>query len=308
MEISKVIIPAAGLGTRFYPYCKTVPKEMLPILTKSALQIVMEEAIASSLNNFLIITRNDKYINTLLDPAPGLQALLRERHQEELLASIDRVINGSNISYLHQHEPLGLGHALWLARHLIGKEYCAIMLPDDLISGDQPALSQLMRIARQEKASIIAVQELPEEELVNYGVITIRKQITPNLYQVANIIEKPQPHEIPSNLAVVGRYILSYKIFMALEQLSTYAKEELQLTDAITTMLHCNERVFAYKIHGMRHDIGTPLGWLKANISYGLKNNHYHDKLKQFLASHDLTPNELEAPRPVTYGNNRELS
>jgi UTP--glucose-1-phosphate uridylyltransferase len=300
MDIDKVIIPAAGLGTRFFPLCKTIPKELLPVLTKPALQIVMEEALASSLNNFVVITRHDKNISHLFDPAPGLQALLRERHQEELLGGIQRIIRTSNISYIHQNEPLGLGHALWLARHLMGKEYCAIMLPDDLIISDQPAIGQLMRIARQEKASVIAVQEVPDEELCNYGVITIKKQITPNLYQVANIIEKPQPHEAASNLAVVGRYVLSYKLFAALEQLSTYAKEELQLTDAITTMLHSNERVFAYKIYGTRYDIGQPLGWLKANLGYALNNSNYREPLKAFLASYEIKiKDNHDIPFPV---------
>lgn len=294
MEINKVIIPAAGLGTRFFPYCKAVPKELLPIINKPALQIIMEEALMSSLNNFLIITRHDKNISNLFDPAPGLQALLRERHQEELTSGIQRIIRTSNISYINQAEPLGLGHALWLARHLMGKEYCAIMLPDDLITSDQPAIGQLMRIARQEKASVIAVQEVPDEELSNYGVITIKKQITPNLYQVANIVEKPQPHEASSNLAVVGRYVLSYKLFAALEQLSTYAKEELQLTDAITTMLHNNERVFAYKLHGTRYDIGNPLGWLKANLGYALNNSNYREPLKRFLASHEISLKDIQ--------------
>lgn len=289
MEISKVIIPAAGLGTRFLPYTKAVPKEMLPLGQQPALHFIAEEALAASLNNFYIITgRGKESIGDYFDQSPHLEQLLREHKKSELISNITRIARTANFTYIRQPEPLGLGHAVWLARHSIGKEYCAIMLPDDIIFSKQSGIGQLMRIARQEKTSVIAVQEVPTEEISSYGVISIKKQITPNLFQVSGLVEKPQPKDAPSNLAVVGRYVLSYKIFSALEQLSTYATPELQLTDAISCMLHNNERVFAYKIQGTRHDLGTPLGWLKANIHYGLQNPEMASKLRTFMQHQDM--------------------
>ncbi len=300
MEILKAIIPAAGLGTRFLPLSKAIPKEMLPILTKPALQMVIEEAL-HSLSTFLIVTNTHKSsIVDFLSPHAHLDAIMKERNQAESLASIDRIMRSAEFSYIQQHEPLGLGHAIWLTRHLIGKEHFAIMLPDDLITGEQPALSQLIRVARQEKASVIAVQEVPEHMIQQYGVITIKKQITPNLYQVASLVEKPTPQMAPSNLAIVGRYILSPKIFTALESHYTSMEgEEMHLTDAITRMLYNNERVFAYKIQGTRYDIGTPAGWLKAVISYALRSPLYGAEIQNFLLEQHGIATAEAAPYPT---------
>lgn len=288
MEISKVIIPAAGLGTRFLPYTKSVPKEMLPLGTQPAIHFIAEEALAASLNNFFIITGKGKdSICDYFDTSTQLEQLLREHKKSDMTANIMRIIRSSNFTYIRQPEPLGLGHAVWMARHSIGKEYCAIMLPDDIIFSKQSGIGQLVRIARQEKTSVIAVQEVPTDEISSYGIIGVKKQITPNLFQVSSLVEKPHPKDAPSNLAIVGRYVLSHKIFPALEQLSTYATPELQLTDAISCMLHNNERVFAYKVQGTRHDLGTPFGWLKANIHYALQNPEMAPKLRSFLQGQD---------------------
>lgn len=298
MDIIKAIIPAAGLGTRFLPYSKAVPKEMLPLLNKPAMQLIVEEALASSLSTILVITRSGKQtMSDFFDATPTFDALLHERRQEELLSGIRKIAKSAHFSYIHQPEPLGLGHALWMARHTIGKEYCAVMLPDDIILDEQPTIGQLMRIARQEKASIIAVQEVPEDQIHKYGIVAIKKQITPNLFQVSNLVEKPAAHEAPSNLAIVGRYILSHKIFAALEELSMYATDELQLTDAIAGMLQHNERVFAYKIAGKRFDIGTPLGWLKANIHLGMQTS-MADELQEFCREQmfDMRPTVRTTP------------
>lgn len=289
MEISKVIVPAAGLGTRFLPYTKAIPKEMLPLGSQPALHFIAEEALASSLNKFFIVTGKGKEsICDYFDHSATLEQLLREQKKGNLTASINSIIRAANFTYIRQPEALGLGHAVWMARHSIGKEYCAIMLPDDIIFSKQPAIGQLMRIARQEKTSVIAVQEVPTEDISSYGVISVKKQITPNLFQVGGLVEKPHPKDAPSNLAIVGRYVLSYKIFTALDQISTYATTELQLTDAISCMLHNNERVFAYKVQGTRHDLGTPLGWLKANIHHGLQNPEIAPKLRSFMQSQDI--------------------
>jgi UTP--glucose-1-phosphate uridylyltransferase len=289
MEISKVIIPAAGLGTRFLPCTKAVPKEMLPLGPFPAMHLIAEEALAAALTNFLIITGKGKEaISDYFDTNAHLEQMLDEQKKLPLIQSVSRIVRAANFTYIRQPEPLGLGHAVWMARHSIGKEYCAIMLPDDIICSQQSGIGQLLRIARQEKTSVIAVQEVPADELSSYGVISIKKTITPNLFQVGGLVEKPQPKDAPSNLAVVGRYVLSHKIFPALDQISSYATQELQLTDAINCMLHTNERVFAYKIQGTRHDIGTPLGWLKANIHYGLQNPAIAHQLRAYMHSQDL--------------------
>lgn len=296
MEISKVIIPAAGLGTRFLPCTKAIPKEMLPIGPLPAMHLIAEEALAAALTNFLIITGKGKEaISDYFDTNAHLEQILDEQKKLPLIQSVSRIVRAANFTYIRQPEPLGLGHAVWMARHSIGKEYCAIMLPDDIICSQSSGIGQLLRIARQEKTSVIAVQEVPTHELSSYGVISIKKTITPNLFQVGGLVEKPQPKDAPSNLAVVGRYVLSHKIFQALDQISSYATQELQLTDAINCMLHTNERVFAYKIQGIRHDIGTPLGWLKANIHYGLQNPTVAHQLRAYMHSQDLiTPFTLD--------------
>lgn len=292
MDITKVIIPAAGLGTRFLPYTKAIPKEMLPLGTKPALQLIAEEALASELSSIVIVTSKGKEsIADYFESSPHLDILLKERKKESLITSVERICRSAQFTYVRQQEPLGLGHAIWLARQTIGKEYFAIMLPDDIIFSPQPGIGQLMRIARQERASVIAVREVPSEEISSYGVIGIRKQITPNLFQVSHLVEKPQAKDAPSNLAIVGRYVLSSKVFASLSE-SHACAGELQLTEGISSMLQGNERVFAYKIQGEHHDIGTPAGWLRANIALGLKNPELAQKIRPFLTQTEplITP------------------
>ncbi|MGC2310452.1 MAG: UTP--glucose-1-phosphate uridylyltransferase [Candidatus Babeliaceae bacterium] len=290
-DITKGIIPAAGIGTRNLPLTKVLPKEMFPLpamhyLDKivPAMHYIVEEAIASDVNQLLVITgKNKNMIADYFDTSPYLENFLKERNKLELIASLERIMRLAQFVYIRQSEPLGLGHAVWLARHAIGKEYFGVLLPDDLIISKQPGLAQLIRIARQEKASVIAVQEVPAESISAYGAIGIKKQITPNLFQVSQLVEKPLAHEAPSNLAIVGRYVLSYKIFASLESLSNYAAEELPLTESINHMLHNNERVFAYKINGLRCDIGTSLGWLKTAITFALQDDHSASEMRLFL-------------------------
>jgi UTP--glucose-1-phosphate uridylyltransferase len=288
MEIIKAIIPAAGLGTRFLPYTKSVPKEMLPIGTKPAIQCIVEEALAASLSSILIVTSKGKdALADYFDASPYLENLLKERHKHNLLSELTQISHKAQFTYIRQPEPMGLGHAVWMARHSIGKEYCAVMLPDDILLSKNSGIGQLVRIARQERASVIAVREVPMEEVSSYGIVTIRKHITPNLFQVGHLVEKPQPKDAPSNLAIVGRYVLSHKIFPALEEVSSYAVGELQLTDAIDCMIQNNERVFAYKIQGPHFDIGTMPGWLYANMYYGLHNPETAPKLRALLSKHE---------------------
>jgi UTP--glucose-1-phosphate uridylyltransferase len=284
-DITKVIIPAAGQGTRFLPFTKAIPKEMLPLLEKPALQRIVEEGIQSEIRNYIIITaRGKNSIEDHFDANPVLESFLKEHEKESLVNCIEKIIKLAEFTYVRQQEPLGLGHAVWLARHSIQKEYFGIMLPDDIIISKQPALDQLIRIARQEKASVIAVQEVPIDCVSSYGIISVKKQLTPHLFQIGSVIEKPSQKNAPSNLAIIGRYVLSNKIFSSLEQMKNYSVGELQLTDGIAHMIQNNEKVFAYKIQGVRYDLGTPVGWIKAIISLSLQHPQYQASIKRYIS------------------------
>lgn len=207
MDVTKVVVPAAGLGTRFLPYSATIPKEMLPLLNKPAIQFIVEEGLASAINNYIIITAQGKdQIIDYFDPSSHLSTVAEGLGRQELLADVKKIARSAHFSYIRQNEPLGLGHAIWMARHAIGKEYFGVSLPDDIIVSDgNPGLAQLIRVARQEKGSVIAVQEVPAECISSYGVIGVKKQITPNLFQVSHVVEKPEQKDAPSNLAIIGR-------------------------------------------------------------------------------------------------------
>ena len=295
MDITKVVIPAAGIGTRFLPYTKAVPKEMLPLLNQPALHYIIEEAFNSSIQQFMCITSRGKtLIEDYFDHTPELKQFLKEENKESLITNIEKIMRIAEFTYIRQAEHLGLGHAIWLARHCIQKEYFGVMLPDDIVVGKQPALEQLIRTARQEKASVIAVQEVPTECIPLYGIINVKRQITQNLFQISNIVEKPDKKNAPSNLAVIGRYVLSHKIFVSLEEMTTYSiGEELQLTDAINNMLQNNEKVFAHKVSGTRYDIGSPIGWVKAIIGLALQHPQYSRQIKKFLVDRETADSFL---------------
>ena len=288
MEVTKAIIPAAGLGTRFLPQTKSVPKEMLPLINKPAMQYIIEEGVRSGLNNFIVINnRNKKAIEDHFDKFPELDYILENRGQQNVLSVLSKMIERVDFTYIRQKEALGLGHAIWSARHSVGKEHVAIFLPDDIIMGATPGISQLIKIATQEKCSVVAVQEVPIDQTPNYGVVSIKKQFSPNLFQLKGLVEKPEANEAPSNLAVIGRYVLSSNIFNTIEETPKGHGGEIQLTDAISRLISKGEKVFAYKIQGTRYDIGTPIKWLKANISLALKHPQFADEMISYLSTLD---------------------
>lgn len=287
MLITKAIIPAGGLGTRFLPATKAIPKEMLPILDKPSIQYVVEEGIKAGIKNYIMVTgKNKTVIEDHFDSNNELATFLKSKGKQSLLDGVSSVMNHANFIYIRQQEPLGLGHAVWTARHAISKEYVAVLLPDDIFTG-MSVIGQLAQIAAQEKCSVIAVQEVPSHELPRYGVIDIRKQFSPNLFQIKDLVEKPKESEAPSNLAIVGRYILSPTIFDILEEQKTGINGEIQLTDAIKQLLQSREKVFAYKIQSERYDTGTPFGLLKASISAALKNDQYSGAMMAHLKELD---------------------
>lgn len=288
MVVTKAIIPAAGLGTRFLPATKVVPKEMLPLLDKPSIQYVVEEGVKSGIKDFVIITsRAKKVLEDHFDAFPELEEQLRLKKRIDVLDTLNKIVESTRFAYVRQHEQLGLGHAVWCAQSVVGDEYVAVMLPDDIIVGAAPGLAQLIKIAAQEKCSVVAVQEVPLSQVSQYGVISVKKQISPNLFQVKELVEKPSPVNTPSNLAIVGRYVLSPGIFESLSQIKSGALGEMQLTDGIQQLLFSGEKVFAYKIQGTRYDTGSPLGWLKANISMALRHQAYSHEMLEFLTEID---------------------
>ncbi|MFA5075351.1 MAG: UTP--glucose-1-phosphate uridylyltransferase GalU [Candidatus Babeliales bacterium] len=284
MNEVKALIPAAGFGTRFLPATKAVPKEMLPIIDKPAIQYIVEEGLKSGIKDFVIVTgKNKKSIEDHFDPYLELEQKLKESKKDKLLEDVSKIIETANFLYVRQKEQLGLGHAVWSARHAFNKEHVAIFLPDDIISSTVPGIGQLIKIAIQEKCNVLAVQEVPREEVSRYGIIDVRRQISANLFQVRDLVEKPLPNKAPSNLAIIGRYVLSPSIFESLDNLQTGAGGEIQLTDGIQNLLLSGEKIFAYKIQGQRYDAGTTLGWLKTNIEFALKHPDYSQEILNYI-------------------------
>lgn len=308
MEISKLVIPTASPGTKFLPFTKTISKEMLPLLNKPLIQYLAEEALQSEINNLFIITGKGK--NSLIDhfdASAQEDSSVDQREHTELLSGINKIIRLANFNYIKQTENLGIGHEILLAKNSIHKEYFAISNPDDIIVSKPTALAQLIRIARQEKASIVAVQEVPTELVSTQAIVAIKKQITPNLFQLSHIVEKPQAKDAPSSLAIVGRYVLSCKIFNSLEYLSTYASEELKLNDAVSHMMQQNERVFAFKVQGTRYDVSNPLSWIKSVISSALNDSSYGPHIQRFITELQRNDPFLYSPAKTIESNMQNL-
>jgi len=288
VNIRKVVIPAAGFGTRFLPITKVIPKEMLPLINKPAIQYIIEEGIQSNINQFIIILgRSKEVIANYFDRLPELESLLKEKGKENLIKTIEQIVATAHFTYIRQAIPLGLGHAVKQAEHAIGKDYFGVMLPDDIFIGDEPVLTQLAQIAQKKKASVIAVQEVDARNVSSYGIVGISKKISSSLFQVSHLVEKPSIEMAPSNLAIIGRYILSPSIFTALEKVTIDNQGELQLTNGIAHMIKNGETVLAYKVDSTRHDIGTPLGWLKATYDIALHDPLYASQLKEYLVHRD---------------------
>lgn len=310
MEPRKVVIPAAGLGISFLPYTKAIPKEMLPILEKPIIHHIFEECIAAEMAHIFVITSSRKdAIADHIDASADLEAHLAEQGQINLLASTQKLARMASYAFIRQPEPLGSGHAVSLAQPCIGKEYFGIASPDDFIDATEPTLKLLSRIARQEKTSIIAVQEVPQSAVASHDIITIKKTLTPSLFQVADISEKPSQKDAPSTLAVVGRMIVSYKLFGALEYANTHSEQrEISLSAGISQMIRANERVLAYKIPGICYDLRTPLGWIRAIVGMGLKNPQYAPHIRALVEESEPLKSIVYSPARVATKNGKTVS
>ena len=285
-KVRKAIIPAAGMGTRFLPATKAMAKEMLPILDKPTIQYIIEEAVASGIEDIIIVTgKGKRAIEDHFDHAFELEANLAKAGKFDLLEKVNLPTNLVDIHYIRQKEPRGLGHAVWSARKFIGDEPFAVLLGDDIVDNETgtPGLKQLMDQYEETKSSVIGVQTVNEDETHRYGIVDPLKQ-DGRRYQVKEFVEKPEPGTAPSNLAIMGRYVLTPEIFGFLDKQEIGAGGEIQLTDAISNLNEI-QRVFAYNFEGTRYDVGEKLGFITTTIDYALKDPTLKEYLLEFMAT-----------------------
>jgi len=287
MKITKAVYPVAGLGTRFLPVTKASPKEMLPIVDKPLIQYAVEEAIEAGIKHMIFVTgRGKRAIEDHFDKAYELEAELQAHGKVKLVKQIRGTLeDGVTYAYIRQREALGLGHAVLCARHLLGDEPFAVILADDLIDAKTPVLKQMMQVHAKQGGSVIAVQNVDRKDTSSYGIVS-SEPVGPRLSRMSAIVEKPKPEEAPSTLGVVGRYVLSPRIFHFLENLRPGAGREIQLTDAIGRLLR-EEAVHAYEFEGRRYDCGSKLGYLQATVDYALKHPEVAEGFREYLATVD---------------------
>ena len=286
-KIKKAIIPAAGLGTRFLPATKAMPKEMLPILDKPTIQYIVEEASKAGIEDIIIVTgKHKRAIEDHFDNQKELEMVLENKGKADLLEKVQYSTDLANIFYVRQKEQKGLGHAIHTAKQFIGNEPFAVLLGDDIVESDTPAIKQLMDVYEETGHSVIGVQEVPESDTHRYGVIDpFAKE--GSRYEVRQFVEKPKQGTAPSNLAIMGRYVLTPEIFDYLETQQEGAGNEIQLTDAIERM-NSKQQVYAYDFEGNRYDVGEKLGFVKTTIEYALKDPEMSQDLKAFIKQLDI--------------------
>ncbi|MCP3773543.1 UTP--glucose-1-phosphate uridylyltransferase GalU [Paenibacillus sp. MZ04-78.2] len=279
--IRKAVIPAAGLGTRFLPVTKSIPKEMLPIVDKPTIQYIVEEAVQSGIHDiYIVIGDNKRSIQHHFDKNLEFEFILKERNKLELLRLVEDISSLATIHYVVQEQALGLGHAIGCARPFIGHEPFAVLLGDMVVDSQVPCLQQLLHVYHEKQSSVIAVQRVDWSETSKYGIVQ-GKQISEQLTLVTDLIEKP-PEAPPSNIAIIGRYILDPKIFEFLEEMRVGAGGEIQLTDALQQLIQ-EQRLWAYEYEGKLYDVGDKLGFLQANVELAVKNDDVSEKFKLFL-------------------------
>jgi len=282
MKVKKAVIPAAGFGTRFLPATKVVPKELLPIVDKPTIQYIMEEVVAAGIEEVILVTGREKgSIEDHFDTSTELENHLRKKGRKDLLQMVQDISDMVTLVSVRQKEPLGLGHAILCAKKIVGEEPFAVLLGDDLIDAETPCIRQMMGVYQEMGGAVIAIQKVPKTEAHLYGIIKGRR-VRDRIYRVEEMVEKPRQGTAPSNLAIIGRYVLPHDIFGALEKIRPDGKGEIQLTDGLREL---NETVpiFGYEFIGDRYDAGDKLGYLQANISFALKDPELGPKLKQYL-------------------------
>jgi UTP--glucose-1-phosphate uridylyltransferase len=292
LRVRKAVFPAAGWGTRFLPATKAQPKEMLPLVDKPVIQYGVEEAVNSGIEQVIIVTSSQKRaIEDHFDHSYELEHLLEAKGDIEMLRRVRQIGDMAQISYVRQKEQLGLGHAVLMAKELVGNEPFAVILSDDVVVSDRPCVGQLMEANRQTHASVIAVMEVPHDEVSRYGIVDPDPDFSADdtrLIKIRGVVEKPAPDDAPSNLAIIGRYVLTPRIFDTLEETPGGALGEIQLTDGIAAMT-ADQDVYAYAFEGRRYDAGTTMGWLKASVELALERHDIGAEFRRYLATLDLS-------------------
>ena len=286
MKVRKAVFPAAGLGTRFLPATKAQPKEMLPLVDKPIIQYGVEEALAAGCDQIIIVTgRGKQAIEDHFDVSYELEKMLEERKKTDLLKIVRSISDMIHIAYVRQKEALGLGHAVLMARELVGNEAFAVLLADDVIDAEEPCLKQMMRVFEETQCSVVATQIVEGPGISAYGVLDVRpaaSRFGDRLFEIHNMVEKPRPEQAPSKLAIIGRYILTPRLFEILANTPYGTSGELQLTDGLRALLR-EQSIYAYVYEGRRHDTGDKLGFLKATVDFALKRSDLGDKFREYL-------------------------
>ena len=287
MKVRKAVIPAAGLGTRLLPATKATPKEMLPLADKPSIQYIIEEAVASGIEHVIVITsRTKRIIEDHFDSSPELERTLEQKGDYKTLEMLKEIEDMAQVTFTRQPTPRGLGHAILQAKDLVGDEPFGVMLPDDLVDDGKPCLRQLMEVYEKYESSVLAVMHVPPEHVSRYGIIA-GQQLEGRTWKVSSTVEKPPVGRAPSDLAIVGRYILTPEIFEILEQTEPGRGNEIQITDAIDTLIS-QQQVYAYEFTGTRYDTGDKLGWLTTSIAYALKRPDLAEGMKAYLRTLQL--------------------
>ncbi len=280
--ITKAVFPAAGLGTRFLPATKAMPKEMLPLVDKPLIQYVVEEAVASGIEEVVLVTgRGKRAIEDHFDVAFELEEELKAKGKHKILNEVQRIADLVTFCYIRQKKALGLGHAVLTAKRVVGNEPFAVLLGDDIIDAATPVLRQMMNVYQRYPGTILAIQKVPRSQTGYYGIIDARK-IENGVYLVKDLVEKPAPEDAPSNLAIIGRYILTPEVFAALERTKPGKGGEIQLTDGLRLLME-KQPLYAFEFEGKRYDAGDKLGFLKATVEFGLKNGEFGSEFRDYL-------------------------
>jgi UTP--glucose-1-phosphate uridylyltransferase len=282
VKVRKAVVPAAGWGTRFLPITKSIPKEILPLVDKPIIQYAVEECAACGIELIIIITSQGKAaIEDYFDKSVGLEHILEQRGKEDLLAKISHLADLPNICFVHQKELLGLGHAVLSTKDVVGKEPFVVILPDDLFEQRELVLKKMLKIFDEYQGSVVAVRRVEPDEIARYGIIKPKK-VAKNVYQVMDMVEKPEPSKAPSNLAIMGRYVLTPEVFQELQSTNLGVGGEIQVTDGLKRLLQ-RQAIFGYEIEGDYYDAGTIPGWIKATIAMALKHPEIGPELKDYL-------------------------
>jgi UTP--glucose-1-phosphate uridylyltransferase len=284
-KITKAILPVAGFGTRFLPVTKALPKEMLPIVDKPIIQYLVEEAVSSGIKEIIFVTgRGKRAIEDHFDNSFELEYNLVEKHKHELLKEIYKISRLAKFSYVRQPQPLGDGHAIMCARHIVCNEPCVILFGDDIIDSKTPCTKQLIDVYEKYGDPVVALEKVPKAEVSRYGVVS-SVEIEPKTHQIKDIVEKPKAEEAPSDLTIVGKYVITNDVFDALEMINPGKDGEIRLADALKAVLEKNKPVYGLEFEGKRYDCGSKLGFLQANVDFALKHKDLNGNFREYLKS-----------------------